>query len=150
MKTCKNCGKELEGRLDRKSFCNERCARSFEYKVFVERWLQGLELGTRGKTATSKHIKRYLIETRGNKCERCGWHEVNPTTGNVPITLEHMDGTWDNNKIENLALLCPNCHSLTSTYCSLNNGRGRTARKSLKVSEDSADGLQTVSNTVPS
>lgn len=149
MKPCKNCGKQLEGRADRKIYCDERCAHDSQYKTYVERWLQGFESGVRGKTATSNHIKRYLIETRGNMCERCGWHEVNPSTGRVPITLEHIDGNWENNKIENLALLCPNCHSLTSTYCSLNNGRGRKARKNLRVSEDSADGLQTVSNTVP-
>jgi hypothetical protein len=131
MKVCKNCGIELKGRTDRKSYCSSPCFLSFQYKHFIENWLLGLEKGTRGKTATSAHIKRYLIETRGNECERCGWHEVNPTTNKVPIELEHIDGVWDNNKIENLILLCPNCHSLTSTYRSLNVGKGRTARKYL-------------------
>lgn len=150
MKTCKNCGKQLEGRIDRKFYCDEYCAHTTRFKTFVERWLQGLELGTRGKTSTSSHIRRYLIETRGNKCERCGWHKINLTTGKVPIELEHIDGVWNNNKIENLLLLCPNCHSLTPTYRSLNNGSGRTSRKYMTFTEDSADGLQTVSNTVPS
>ncbi len=37
---------------------------------------------------------------------------------NQPITLEleHIDGDHTNNQIENLTLLCPNCHSLTSTW----------------------------------
>lgn len=103
------------------------------YLVFIERWLAGLELGTRGKTATCGHIKKYLINIRGDKCERCGWCEVNPTTNKVPIELEHIDGVWNNNNIENLILLCPNCHSLTPTYRSLNYGAGRKARKSLLV-----------------
>jgi hypothetical protein len=131
MRVCKNCGKELKGRFDRKSYCDESCFQSSRYKDFIEKWLLGFEAGTRGKTATSANIKRYLIETRGNRCEKCGWHEVNPTTNKVPIELEHIDGVWNNNKIENLILLCPNCHSLTPTYRSLNKGNGRTARKYL-------------------
>lgn len=34
-----------------------------------------------------------------------------------------------NNKEENLLLLCPNCHSLTSTYKGANKGNGRPGRK---------------------
>ena len=132
MKVCKACGKELERRINRKVYCDKSCYQGFEYKVFIKRWLSGLEQGTRGKTATSSRIKKYLIEIRGNKCEKCGWCEVNPTTNKVPIELEHIDGIWNNNKIENLILLCPNCHSLTHTYRSLNNGSGRTSRKFLK------------------
>jgi len=131
MKVCKNCGKELTGRVDRKLHCSESCYQSLQERIFIENWLLGIESGTRGKTATSARIKRYLIKNRGDKCERCGWREVNPTTNKVPIELEHIDGIWNNNKIENLILLCPNCHSLTSTYRSLNTGKGRTARKYL-------------------
>jgi hypothetical protein len=150
MKVCKNCNKPLRDGIYGRQYCDVRCSLNARYKTFVGRWLKGLESGIRGKTATSSHIKRYLIETRGNKCERCGWNKVNPTTGRIPIELEHVDGVWNNNEIQNLVLLCPNCHSLTPTYRSLNSGKGRTNRKYLKVSEDSADGLQTVSNTVPS
>jgi hypothetical protein len=131
MKTCKNCGKELKGRLDRKTYCDLSCCLSFRSRTYIDGWLLGIETGTRGKTATSARIRKYLIDTRGNKCERCGWGEVNPFTNKVPIELEHIDGHWNNNKIENLILLCPNCHSLTSTYRSLNMGKGRTARKYL-------------------
>lgn len=144
---CKSCGKNLKLR-NQKVFCSVRCSQDSRYRIFVDKWLRGLVTGIRGTIATSNHIKRYLIEIRGNKCERCGWCEINPATGRAPITLEHIDGVWSNNKLENLILLCPNCHSLTSTYCSLNRGKGRTFRKNLKVLEDSADGLQTVSNTV--
>jgi hypothetical protein len=46
-------------------------------------------------------------------------------TGLVPVRLDHIDGNWENNKPENLRLLCPNCDSLTETYCALNKGKGR-------------------------
>lgn len=48
------------------------------------------------------------------KCNRCGIKDWN----NEPITLEieHKDGDNWNNVKENLELLCPNCHSQTTTY----------------------------------
>lgn len=61
-------------------------------------------------------IRRRLIEERGNKCEECGWCEVNKFHDIVPIQLDHIDGDRTNNTRENLKLLCPNCHSLTETF----------------------------------
>lgn len=59
----------------------------------------------------------------------CGWCEVNPISGKVPIELEHIDGDSNNNSLENLKLLCPNHHSLTPTYKYLNKGKGRHSRR---------------------
>ena len=70
-----------------------------------------------------------MIEKNGENCDECGWDKVNIYTGNIPIELEHIDGNFKNNKVDNLKLLCPNCHSLTSTYKSLNTGKGRDRRK---------------------
>ncbi len=75
--------------------------------------------------ASAYQCKTYLIEKYGNECEKCGWSEVNPITGKVPIELEHIDGHHNNNTLRNLELLCPNCHSLTPTYKALNKGNGR-------------------------
>lgn len=45
----------------------------------------------------------------------------------IPLELDHIDGERSNNLLENLRLLCPNCHALTPTY------RGRNKRnKRLK------------------
>lgn len=69
----------------------------------------------------------YLYEYKkyNSKYARCGWSKVNKYTGNIPLEIEHIDGNYMNNKEENLILLCPNCHSLTSTYkgANMNNGR---------------------------
>ena len=59
---------------------------------------------------------------------RCGWCEINPTSGKIPLEIEHIDGNYKNNTEENLILLCPNCHSLTPTYRALNKGHGRKER----------------------
>lgn len=81
------------------------------------------------KNCSSKTIKRYLISKFGEKCMECEWNLINPFSGKIPIELEHIDGNSENNTIENVKLLCPNCHSLTKTFRSLNKGNGRYNRR---------------------
>lgn len=39
---------------------------------------------------------------------------------NIPLELEHKNGNHFDNRIENLEILCPNCHAQTDTYCGKN------------------------------
>ena len=59
-----------------------------------------------------------MIHLRGRKCENFGLEEWL----GQPINLEvhHIDGNRKNNELNNLQLLCPNCHSYTSNFRSLN------------------------------
>ena len=41
------------------------------------------------------------------------------------LHLDHVNGRRDDHRLENLRLLCPNCHSQTSTYAGRNKGRRR-------------------------
>ncbi len=72
----------------------------------------------------SYRLKRRLISAglKQNSCEHCGWAEKT-SGGYVPVELDHINGDRHDNRIENLRILCPNCHSLTPTY------RGRGKRK---------------------
>lgn len=74
-------------------------------------------------------IRKLFIHKYSAKCMECGWDKINKYSNKCPIELEHIDGNHDNNKIENLRLLCSNCHSLTPTYKGLNRGKGRHKRK---------------------
>lgn len=96
-----------------------------KYNEYIARWKDSQESGMRGKTSISGHIRKYLFQKYNSKCAKCFWSEVNIFTGLVPLEVEHIDGNFKNNREDNLILLCPNCHSLTSTYRSLNTGKGR-------------------------
>jgi predicted RNA-binding Zn-ribbon protein involved in translation (DUF1610 family) len=54
------------------------------------------------------------------RCALCGTEAVWRDRP-LPLEVDHVDGDWRNNRIENLRFLCPNCHSTTDTY----RGRGR-------------------------
>ena len=62
-------------------------------------------------------VKQYI-------CECCGlssWLNVE-----IPLELHHINGNNTDNRLENLQLLCPNCHALTDSY------RGKNKAPSLR------------------
>ena len=126
IKTCEVCGKQdrFTGKL-----CSQKCVNDKKRNEKIQEWLNGQNDGRRGKTATAYWIKTYLIETRGEQCEYCGWSERNPHTGKIPIELSHKNGDFTDNRIENLELICPNCHSLTESYKGANKKSGRPRSK---------------------
>jgi hypothetical protein len=66
--------------------------------------------------------KRLLSENiKPHQCEKCGITHWNgePT----PLELDHINGISTDNRIENLRMLCPNCHAQTETYRGKNIGR---------------------------
>lgn len=68
--------------------------------------------------------KRLFVEgLKKPKCEMCDWAEQSED-GRIPLELDHVNGDRYDNRIENLRVLCPNCHSLQPTH------RGRNQRRS--------------------
>ncbi|HEY4477322.1 MAG TPA: HNH endonuclease [Candidatus Paceibacterota bacterium] len=57
-------------------------------------------------------------------CEECSW-SVRSQDGYLPLELDHINGNRHDNRLENLRILCPNCHSLKPTH------RGRNRKKYL-------------------
>ena len=62
-------------------------------------------------------LKRRLIDAgvMVNRCVTCGLSEWMKQS--LVLHLDHINGIPSDNRIENLRLLCPNCHSQTATYC---------------------------------
>ena len=130
-KLCLNCGKGIP---NRNLYCNNTCHSEYETKIIYEKIENG------DTTFYEGRYKSYLIHKNGEKCMKCDWNEINQTTGKIPIQLEHIDGNSDNNSLNNLKLLCPNCHSLTPTYGALNKGNGRSVRK-IKRNKKRSEGV---------
>jgi hypothetical protein len=68
----------------------------------------------RPKTATLRNaMTRVGIEARCALCD-CGpeWRGERLT-----LMIDHINGDWRDNRVENLRFLCPNCHSQTDTWC---------------------------------
>lgn len=135
-KYCENCGEKLifngtctiESFLKRKC-CSQECYNELRQKEYITRWQNGEESGT-NKYSNDLHprVRHYMLSKVGNKCEICGWHKINLSTGKVPLQVHHIDGDCTNNKEYNLQVLCPNCHSLTPTFGAHNRGSGRHQR----------------------
>ena len=64
----------------------------------------------------SARLLRKLIKSgyKESKCEVCGITEWQGKP--ISMCLHHIDGNHDNNSIDNLQVLCPNCHSQTDNY----------------------------------
>lgn len=80
-------------------------------------------------TLSSCKIKDKLLKhsLKEYKCERCGRTEWEGKP--IPLELHHINGDNTDNRIENLQILCPNCHAFTDNY------RGRRKRKQTKKLE---------------
>jgi predicted nucleic acid-binding Zn ribbon protein len=128
--TCLFCGKSLRG-ISGLKYCTKQCQIDYQRKQVIEKWQKGKFSGNSGKTyiQLSAHIRSYLFKKYDNKCAKCGWGEMNPYSKKIPLETEHIDGNFENNKEENLTLLCPNCHSLTPTAKGANKGHGRYYRR---------------------
>lgn len=64
-------------------------------------------------TRASK-LKPHLIKEQGHKCDCCGGTRW--LNHKIPLEIHHVDTDRTNNKLENLRLLCSNCHALTEGY----------------------------------
>ena len=85
-----------------------------------------------GRPANSTEVRRRLVaeDVKEHRCEACGRTAWRGRP--IPLELDHVNGDrWDN-RVDNLRLLCPNCHALTPTY------RGRNIRR--RVGTDGGDG----------
>jgi hypothetical protein len=128
---CLKCGIECKiTRQKSNKYCSNLCQRNYQSEQRIKKWL---EEGRSWTYSIPKWVHRVLAEQRGYFCETCGITDYN----GKPIKLEcdHIDGDHTNNLIDNLRLICPNCHSQTETYKGKNKGKGRSYRQkqSLRV-----------------
>jgi DNA-binding transcriptional ArsR family regulator len=85
----------------------------------AEAFLSGARTGSRGQLK-----RRLLVEgLKEEQCERCGTSEWRGRA--LSLALHHLNGDPIDNRLENLQLLCPNCHAQTPNF----SGRNRRIRR---------------------
>jgi len=82
------------------------------------------------------HLKLRLVAAglKEDRCELCGIDTWNGSP--LSLALHHVNGDGTDNRLENLQLLCPNCHSQTTTFA----GRNRALRRRRAAGGGDADG----------
>lgn len=78
-------------------------------------------------------LRRFIINNNllPYECSICGTKEWNGKT--LSLELDHINGINNDNRLENLRFLCPNCHSQTTTYGSRNQQRNESK---YEITED--------------
>ena len=89
---------------------------------------------------TRSVLRRYVIKNNliPYRCAICGCVEWQGRT--LSLELDHINGINNDNRIENLRFLCPNCHSQTTTYGSRNQQRNDS---DYEISDDLRDLIET-------
>jgi predicted nucleic acid-binding Zn ribbon protein len=94
---CVVCGKPILAGLHKKT-CSRSCSNinraGIQYKIGRPR----------DKVKSQQALKLKLLREKGIMCERCGYNKYEI------LQVHHKDRNRDNNAIENLELICPNCH----------------------------------------
>lgn len=124
MHRCKSCQKELANK--RSIYCNNTCQQEYQNAQKIAEWLRTGKVTLHG--STDHYIKRYISEQQDHKCLICKsgktWFGKS-----LNFVLDHIDGNSENNRRDNLRLICPNCDSQLDTYKSRNKGNGRHTRR---------------------
>ena len=89
-----------------------------------------------GAPRNRHHLKRRLLNAglKQNRCEVCGIEEW--LGAPLSMALHHVNGDGSDNRLENLQMLCPNCHSQTANFA----GRNRRRANGTAVPEEEVGG----------
>jgi hypothetical protein len=112
--------------LDRSHFTGQAWLQGRSNPHTTKRPLAEILVKNSDYTSTG-HLKKRLLKEglKSLVCEVCGLTEWRGEP--IPLQLDHINGDRTDHRIENLRLVCPNCHAQTDTYCGRNIGRAASS-----------------------
>jgi len=107
---------------------NESCDARTKGNIKIP--LKLLVLGNPGDPRVEGRVLKRIVIINGLLKDECALCKLSGNWNNKPIILQidHINGNAVDNRIENLRILCPNCHSQTDSFGGRNKGKG-TARR---------------------
>lgn len=150
---CENCSTNIIIIYGSGRFCSQKCARGFSTKKNRKEINEKVSYSLKGRSihntnnwndqtlikirktykekrdnipfelASSEIKKERIFLEQNERCNCCGITDWNGKP--LSFELEHKDGNNLNNDRQNLEVLCPNCHSQTTTW----RGRNKSIRK---------------------
>lgn len=125
----------------RQLLCKPETLNSYLKKMGIE--YKGRQNHNKGKQANNyipalEYLKKEYVSSdllrqklirdgiKEQKCEICGFSEWQGSP--IPLELHHKDGNHFNNELNNLQILCPNCHAIQGN----NSGANKTYSKLIK------------------
>lgn len=124
--SCLRCGVKTVPYRNKSGYCSTSCRQEHE----IEQWLAG-NLSGCWKYSYAAYVRRWLERKTNTSCEACGFNTLR-TDGTNILQVDHIDGNWENNRPENVRLLCPNCHAMTDNWGAKNMGNGRKWKSQYK------------------
>ena len=113
---CK-CGKEIAYQ----SINCQQCDTDIKANNILELW--------RSNNITSyklpNPVRKFLLEKANFSCIKCGFNTPHPIDNKTVLEINHINGNGIDHSPNNLEVICPNCHALTSSYRGRNAGHGR-------------------------
>ena len=145
MTLCKKCSKEFEVIKGFRNYCSTACKDTNKFKANSDNKIDWNSVNNdkdriikqketwrrktlvkflRGDRLHIGTIKKILIERVDYTCEYCKlslWMDKI-----IPLEIHHVDGNSKNNIVDNLHIICPNCHSQTDNF------RAKNINKKIK------------------
>lgn len=101
---------------------NRKGLKHTESRKKCKDYLNGLHV--HGTVVVRKMIEEGIKERRCEKCKRSEYDGVD-----IPLELHHINGNHYDNRMENLMIVCPNCHSIIHRSLNRLNGANKTMKK---------------------